>query len=176
MNAWFLADYAKTYAFFLGTSTDETSQMTVLPEQTDWPCAISTAEVQELQPSETFPVVAKKQSKYWNYIEGISTAYDRTFLDFMQLETFTLNSVSPCHLKSSLTCWNKEELWKKTFTCWQVSDMHIWIQHTFGNCIMCHSPWIILHTFHSRQLSKAVSQNSKGRIQYTFSVVSIRWF
>ena len=33
-----------------------------------------------------------------------STACDRTFLDFMQLETFTLDSVSPCHLKSSLTC------------------------------------------------------------------------
>ena len=75
-HARFLTDYAKTYAFFLGTSTDVTSQMTVLHEQTDWPCATSTAEVQELQPSETqlsetLPVVARKQSKYWNYIESI---------------------------------------------------------------------------------------------------------
>ena len=45
--------------------------MTVLHEQTDWPCATSTAEVQELQPSETLSVVARKQSKYWNYVEGI---------------------------------------------------------------------------------------------------------
>ena len=65
--------YTKTNAFFLGTSTDVTSQMTILHEQTDWPCATSTAEVQELQPSETqpsktqpsktLPVVARKQSK-----------------------------------------------------------------------------------------------------------------
>ena len=33
--------------------------------QTDWPCATST---QELQPSETLSVVARKQSKYWNYV------------------------------------------------------------------------------------------------------------
>ena len=50
--------------------------MTVLHEQTDWPCAISTAEDGELQPSETQPSetlsdVARKQSKYWNYVEGI---------------------------------------------------------------------------------------------------------
>ena len=50
--------------------------MTVLHEQMDWPCDTSTAEVRELQPSETqssetLPVVARKQSKYWNYIEGI---------------------------------------------------------------------------------------------------------
>ena len=42
--------------------------MTALHEQTDWPCATSTAEVRELQrsepqPSETLPVVARKQSK-----------------------------------------------------------------------------------------------------------------
>ena len=65
-----------TYAFFLGKSTDVTSQMTVLHEQTDWPCATNTAEVQELQPSETqpsetLPVVARKQSKYWNCVKGI---------------------------------------------------------------------------------------------------------
>ena len=46
-----------------------TSQMTVLHEQTDWPCATSAAEVTELQPSETqtsetLPVVARKQSNY----------------------------------------------------------------------------------------------------------------
>ena len=55
-------DYAETNAFFLGNSTDVTSQMSV---QTDWPCATST---QELQPSETLSVVARKQSKYWNYV------------------------------------------------------------------------------------------------------------
>ena len=60
-----------TYAFFLGTSTDVTSQMTALHQQTDWPCDTSTAEVRELQPSETLPVVARKRSKYWNYVEGI---------------------------------------------------------------------------------------------------------
>ena len=50
--------------------------MTALHEQTDWPCATSAAEDQELhssetQPSETLPVVTRKQSKYWNYILGI---------------------------------------------------------------------------------------------------------
>ena len=50
--------------------------MTALHEQTDWPCATSTAEDRELQPSETQPSetlsdVARKQSKYWNYVEGI---------------------------------------------------------------------------------------------------------
>ena len=50
--------------------------MTALHEQTDWPCATSTTEVQELQPSETqssetLSDVARKQSKYWNYVEGI---------------------------------------------------------------------------------------------------------
>ena len=53
-----------------------TSQMTALNEQTDWPCATSSAEVTELrpskiQPSETLPVVARNQSNYWNYTEGI---------------------------------------------------------------------------------------------------------
>ena len=53
--------------------------MTVLHEQTDWPCATSTTEVQELQnsetqSSETLSDVARKQSKYWNYFEGIHTA------------------------------------------------------------------------------------------------------
>ena len=60
-------------AFFLGTFTDITSQMTALHAETDWPYATSTAEVRELQssetqpsetqPSETLPVVARKQSK-----------------------------------------------------------------------------------------------------------------
>ena len=50
--------------------------MTVLHEETDWPHATSTAEVTELrpsetQPSETFPVVARKQSNYWNDTEGV---------------------------------------------------------------------------------------------------------
>jgi len=50
--------------------------MTVLHEQTDWPCATSAAEVTELrppetQPSETLPVVARKQSNYWNDTEGV---------------------------------------------------------------------------------------------------------
>ena len=62
--------------FFLGTSTDITSQMTVLHEQTDWPCTTSTAEVTELQPHETQPseillLVARKQSNYWNDTEGV---------------------------------------------------------------------------------------------------------
>ena len=53
-----------------------TSQMTVLHEETDWPRATSAAQVTELrpcetQPSETLPVVARKQSNYWNYTEGI---------------------------------------------------------------------------------------------------------
>ena len=66
----------KTNAFFLGTSTDVTLQMTALHEQTDWPCATSTVEVRELQPSETqpsetLPVVARKQSNHWNCVEGI---------------------------------------------------------------------------------------------------------
>ena len=63
-------------AFFLGTFTDIISQMTALHAETDWPYATSTAEVTELQssetqPSETLPVVTRKQSKYWNYILGI---------------------------------------------------------------------------------------------------------
>ena len=50
--------------------------MTAFHEQTDWPCTSSTAEVTELrpsetQPSETFLVVARKQSNYWNYTEGL---------------------------------------------------------------------------------------------------------
>ena len=50
--------------------------MNVLHEQTDWPCTTSTAEVTELrppetQPSETLPVVARKQSNYWNDTEGV---------------------------------------------------------------------------------------------------------
>ena len=62
-------------AFFLGTFTDLTSQMTALHEQTDWPCATSTAEDRELQssetqPSETLPAVTRKRSN-WNYILGI---------------------------------------------------------------------------------------------------------
>ena len=62
--------------FFLGTSTDINSQMTVLHEETDWPCATSAAEVTELQPSqtqpsETLPVVARNKSNYWNYTEGV---------------------------------------------------------------------------------------------------------
>lgn len=61
--------YKDYNAFFLGKSTDVTSQLTVSHEKTDWPCATSTAEDQELQssetqPSETPPVVARKQSKY----------------------------------------------------------------------------------------------------------------
>ena len=72
----FFTDYTKTNAFFLGTSTDITSQMTALHEQTDWPCATSTAEDRELQnsetqPSETLSDVARKQSNHWNYVEGI---------------------------------------------------------------------------------------------------------
>ena len=72
----FFTDYTKTNAFFPGTSTDVTSQMTALHEQTDWPCATSTAEVQELQnsetqSSETLSDVARKQSNHWNYVEGI---------------------------------------------------------------------------------------------------------
>ena len=63
------AHYTETNPFFLGTSTDITSQMTVLHEQTDWPHATTTSEVTELQPSETqpsetLPVVARKQSNY----------------------------------------------------------------------------------------------------------------
>ena len=108
MCAYFFTDYTKTNTFFLGTSTDVTLQMTALHEQTDWPCATSTVEVRELQHSETQPSetrsdVARKQSKYWN-LRVYSTACDRTFLDFMQLEIFILDSVSSCHLKSSLTC------------------------------------------------------------------------
>ena len=62
--------------FPLGTSTDITSQTTVLHEQTGWPCATSAAEVTELRPSETqpsatLPVVARKQSNYWNDTEGV---------------------------------------------------------------------------------------------------------
>ena len=73
----FFTDYTKTNAFFLGTSTDVTSQMTALHEQTDWPCATSTAEDRELQnsetqPSETLSDVARKQSKYSCYIEAIA--------------------------------------------------------------------------------------------------------
>ena len=74
----FLLIIQNTNAFFLGTSTDITSQITALHEETDWPYATSTAEVRELQssetqpsetqPSETLPVVTRKQSKYWNYI------------------------------------------------------------------------------------------------------------
>ena len=63
-----------------------------------------------------------------------TTVYDTKFLDFMQLETFTLNSVSPCHLTGSLTCWDKEELWKKTLTCWRVSNMHV---HKYGRSNNC---------------------------------------
>ena len=56
-------------AFFLGTFTDITSQMTALHEEIDWPCATSTAEDRELQssetqPSEALPAVTRKQSKY----------------------------------------------------------------------------------------------------------------
>ena len=63
-------------AFFLGTSTDVTSQMTAVREQTEWPCTTSTAAVTELQSSETqtsetLPVLSRKQSKYWNDIEGV---------------------------------------------------------------------------------------------------------
>ena len=83
--------------------------MTALHEQTECPCATSAAEVTELQPSETqtsetLPVVTRKKSKYWNYILGIRYTMYRKFLEFLQLETFTLDSVSPCHLKGSLTC------------------------------------------------------------------------
>ena len=72
----FLLGLRISIVFFLGTSTDITSQMTVLHEETDWPRATSTAEVTELrpsetQPSETFPVVARKQSNYWNDTEGV---------------------------------------------------------------------------------------------------------
>jgi len=50
--------------------------MTVLHEETDWPRATSAADVTQLrhsetQPSETLPVVARKQSNYWNYTEGL---------------------------------------------------------------------------------------------------------
>ena len=45
--------------------------MTVLHKETDWPCATSAAEVTELRPSETFPVVARKQSNHWNDTEGV---------------------------------------------------------------------------------------------------------
>ena len=53
--------------------------MTALHEQTDLPCTTSTAEVEQLQnsetqSSETLSDVARKQSKYWNYVEGIHTA------------------------------------------------------------------------------------------------------
>ena len=56
-------------SFFLGTFTDLTSQMTALHEETEWPCATSTAEDRELQSSETqtsevLPAVTRKQSKY----------------------------------------------------------------------------------------------------------------
>ena len=56
-------------AFFLGTFTDLTSQMTALHEETEWPCATNTAEDRELQSSEiqtseALPVVTRKQSKY----------------------------------------------------------------------------------------------------------------
>ena len=63
----FSTDYAETNTFFLGNSTDVTSQMSV---QTDRPCTTSTQELQpsETQPSETLSVVAKKKSKYWNYV------------------------------------------------------------------------------------------------------------
>ena len=64
----FLLIIQNTNAFFLVTSTDITSQITALHEETDWPYATSTAEVRELQssetqPSETLPAVARKQSK-----------------------------------------------------------------------------------------------------------------
>ena len=63
----------------IGTSTDITSQKTVLHEQTDWPCATRAAEVTELrpsetQPSETLPVVARKQSNYWMILRVYSIA------------------------------------------------------------------------------------------------------
>ena len=50
--------------------------MTALHELTDWLYVTSTAEVQELQhsetqPSETLSDVARKQSNHWNYVEGI---------------------------------------------------------------------------------------------------------
>ena len=110
-------------------------------------------------------------------LRAYSAEYDTKFIDFMQLETFILNSISPCHLTGSLTCWDKEELWKKILTCWQVSNMHV---HTYGkssNCIMCHSPWIIPSCISLAAAVKCSISKLSVRGEFSIhSVVSIGWF